>query len=113
MPISVTSHWEPEVSEEQKTTERRIVAAAIYFGAVISLPPPARHHTILQSMLFTMGIGDEKIAEYLQGFLTSDGQYVNRVEAFYIAHKAGQLKRNSSGRPELYSEDLWDDEIPG
>lgn len=94
-------------------TERRIVAAAVYFGAIVSLPPPARHHTILHSMLLTMGIDDDKLIEPLQGFLTSDGQYVNRVEAFYIAQKAGQLKRNTSGAPELYSEDLWDDEIAG
>jgi len=98
---------------EDRNSARRIVAAAVYYGAVISLPPPARHHTILQSMSITMGIDHEQMGEALQGFLTSDGQYVNRVEAFYIAYKAGQLKRNTSGRPELFSEDLWDDEIPG
>lgn len=85
----------------------RIVAAAVYFGATISLPPPARHHTILQSMELTMGIDFDRIINPLQGFLTSEGQFVNRVEAYYIAYNSGQLLRNTSGRPELYSEDLW------
>lgn len=101
------------MTDNSSDTKRRIVAAAVYHGAIISLPPPARHHTILHSMILTMGIDDEKLIDPQQGFLTSDGQYVNRVEAFYIAQKAGQLKRNTSGRPELYSEDLWDDEIAG
>jgi hypothetical protein len=44
-----------------------------------------------------------------QGFLTDTGRFVNRVEAFYIALKAGQIINgtNSATTPKLYSEDLW------
>jgi len=85
----------------------RIVAAAVYHGATISLPPPARHHTILQSMTTVMGFENALVHPEKQGFLTSEGRFVNRVEGYYIAYKAGQLLRNTAGRPELYSEDLW------
>lgn len=84
----------------------RIVAAAIYAGAVISLPPPARHHTILHSMVMIMDIDAIKNG-HNQGFLTSAGRYVNRVEGWQIASDAGQILRNTAGRPELYSEDMW------
>jgi len=84
----------------------RIVAAAVHHGATISLPPPARHHTILQSMDLVMGIDTTKVPPTEQGFLTDEGQFVNRVEAFYVAWKAGQFLKNADG-PELFSEDLW------
>lgn len=80
----------------------RIVAAAVYFGAAITLPPPARHHTILQTLSLEMHL-DEMV--YSQGFMTSTGRYVNRVEAYYIAFAAGQLE--SKDQPRLFSEDLW------
>lgn len=82
-----------------------IVAAAVYHGCVISLPRPARHHTILHT-LDAMGIDAIKIHGDNQGFITSEGRYVNRVEAFGIAYRAKQLITNSKG-PQLFSEDLW------
>lgn len=84
----------------------RIVAAAIYAGAVISLPPPARHHTILHSMSMIMNI-DAIQHGTNSGFLTSAGRFVNRVEGWQIEQSAGQILRNTSGQPELYSEDMW------
>ncbi|MEK1908147.1 MAG: hypothetical protein AAAB13_20435 [Pseudomonas sp.] len=88
------------MSEERE----RIIAAAIQFGATISLPPPARHHTILQTMDLEMHL-DESSATASQGFLTSTGRFVNRVEGFYIAHRAGQI--GTKDTPQLFSEDLW------
>ncbi len=85
----------------------RIVAADVYHGATISLPPPARHDTILKSMIFVMGFENALVHPEKQGFLTSTGRFVNRVEAYQIAYRAGQLLRNTAGRPELYLEDLW------
>ncbi|MCZ7855074.1 hypothetical protein O9X81_00430 [Agrobacterium salinitolerans] len=41
-----------------------------------------------------------------QGFITDKGRFVNRVEAFYLAHAAGQIISATNG-PQLYSEDLW------
>jgi hypothetical protein len=43
-----------------------------------------------------------------QGFLTSRGRFVDRVEAKVIAVDAGQLEgRHVYGKTELYSEDLY------
>lgn len=87
-----------------------IVAAAVqYRGITLSLEAPARHHTILQTMDILVGISQDELHSSYQGFLTNKGRYVNRVEAFYIAWKAGQItKEEKPGRnPELYSEDLW------
>ncbi len=87
--------------------QERIVAAAVYHGATISLPPPARHHTILAAMDIILGARSLDPAN--QGFLTSAGRFVNRVEGYYIAERAGQIKHKSGnpGTPELYSEDMW------
>ncbi|WP_327210328.1 hypothetical protein [Rhizobium leguminosarum] len=87
-------------------SELRIVAAAIFHGATISLPPPARHHTVLQTMSIVMGVDAIQVRPENEGLLTSDGRFVNRVEAYYIAWRAGQLK-DAKQIPELYSEDLW------
>lgn len=94
--------WGVKASESEVT----IVAAAILHGAVISLPAPARHHTILQSMDLEMGIDPTSVPPANQGFLTSEGKFVNRVEAYYIAHRAGQIGAKD-GTPRLFSEDLW------
>lgn len=40
-----------------------------------------------------------------QGFITSSGRFVDRIEAREIAIKAGQCK--DTEYPQLYSEDLW------
>lgn len=87
----------------------RIVAAAVYHGATVSLPPPARHHTILASMAIIWSIDAMECPPENQGFLTNKGRFVNRVEGFYIADRAGQIieKSGNKGVPELYSEDMW------
>ncbi len=84
----------------------RIAAAAIQFGATISLPPPARHHTIIGTMDAQMSIDGAVATPQAQGFITDKGRFVNRVEAFYLAHAAGQITSATNG-PQLYSEDLW------
>lgn len=81
----------------------KIVSAAVFKGVIVSLPAPARHHTILQSLDF---LNVNALEFHNQGFLTDTGRYVNRVEAFGIAWKAGQIISDSKG-PDLYSEDLW------
>lgn len=85
----------------------RIVAAAVYHGATISLPPPARHGQVLHAIVVTLDLPSPPICN--QGFLTSEGRYVGRVEAKLIARHAGQIIRESAGpgHPELFSEDLW------
>lgn len=93
-------------AQAAKGERETIVAAAVQFGATISLPPPARHHTIIQTMDKEMGIDGYHATPQAQGFLTSSGRFVNRVEGFYLAHAAGQIISDTQG-PQLFSEDLW------
>lgn len=86
--------------------QERIIAAAINMGAVISLPPPARHPTIIQTMDLQMNMDGTLAMPFTQGFLTDRGRFVNRVEAYYLAYRAGQIKGDKP-TPTLYSEDLW------
>lgn len=87
-------------------SNERIVSAAIYYGVIISLPAPARHHHIITSVDKNASIDGPTVAPYLQGFLTSHGRYVNRIEGYSIAWAAKQIISGSTG-PELFSEDLW------
>jgi hypothetical protein len=89
----------------EKPISESIVRAAVRDcdGEVFHLAPPARHHTIIHKFRVRPGRED-------QGFLTSQGRYVDRLEAMAIAKSAGQLKRPETGGyqgPELFSEDLW------
>lgn len=45
--------------------------------------------------------------EIEQGFLDRDGNFVNRIAAWYEAKKCNQLICDSNRPTELYSEDLW------
>lgn len=85
-----------------------IVAAAISFDNVtISLPKPARHAEVMISAEAFMKEG--YVGDSDQGFLTSTGRFVNRVQAFQIAWMAKQIVKHprGTGKPELFSEDLW------
>lgn len=79
------------------------MSAAVYCGVIYSLPAPARHGEVL----FSMPHSGEGVPPECQGFLTSAGRFVNRVEAATIAYKAKQLKGALIAPPGLYSEDLW------
>ena len=83
-----------------------IVAAAIRFeGVIMFRPRPSRHHHILN----TVALWRDDAALSLQaeqGFITSDGFFVDRLEASKIALASGQIK-GLNAPPNLYSEDLW------
>lgn len=92
---------------------RRIVAAAIeQDGMVCSVPRPGRHGDVIRSMARA---GIPIPINGRQGFLTSDGLFVDRERAMKIAVWADQLKQavGPDGVPfkryakELFSEDLW------
>ena len=76
-------------------------AAYCHEGVVYTLPPPARHCHIIWEY------GD--FPSFESGFITSDGEFVDREKAFKIASAAGQVKRQAGGYngPELFTEDLW------
>lgn len=85
----------------------KIEAAAIRtkVGQVWSLFPPHRHHDIMLRMPREMLAGAE------QGFETTYGRFVSRVEAYPIAKAAGQLLpidgRTLLAPGSLYTEDMW------
>lgn len=84
----------------------RIVAAAIqYEGVTFSLPRPARHAQVMHSMDMLMTF--EQMASACQGFLTSEGRFVNRVQARQIAFISGQDPKTTGNDRDLFSEDLW------
>lgn len=79
----------------------RIVAAALQVdGLTYSLPRPAGHGEIFALMPIDPG-------REVQGFLTSEGRFVTRVEAMKIVHRAEQQFRTPQTSHELFSENLW------
>lgn len=76
-------------------------------GIVYTLPRPARHGDIIRHMVENYFIDKIRDAEYIQGFITEEGVFVNRWTAKKIATKAGQLLEREAGKDELYSEDVW------
>lgn len=86
----------------------RIVRAALRCGyAVYSVAPPGRHHHCF-AMISEDG-ASRKAMDAEQGFITSTGDFVDRVTANTIARAAGQIiEDRKTGNPHvLYSEDLW------
>lgn len=99
-----------------------IVAAAIKFGGregcelICFVPRPGRHHNVLHSLWFQFADGkrERTFASYeseVQGFLTAEGKFLNRREAFIHVKECGQPMIRPMGvgyqGDELFSEDLW------
>jgi hypothetical protein len=78
----------------------------MYDGVVYSLPKPNRHHDVIRLIFDQTGSGIS--GPDVQGFLTDDGTFVNRVDALAIAIAANQVLEPSNIRANrLFSEDLW------
>lgn len=60
-----------------------------------------RHVDIIRS-----AIKGGMMEEFDEGFLTNEGEFVNRYEAARIALKSGQIKKPTE---KLRSQDLWPD----
>ncbi|MEO5366974.1 MAG: hypothetical protein H7831_11640 [Magnetococcus sp. WYHC-3] len=84
-------------------TETIEKAAILLDGVIHTIEKPARHFSIIQKLV---GKGYEKPIQGNQGFVTSEGRFVDRVEGAKIAVKSGQIKK-LKWPPKLYSEDLW------
>ena len=84
----------------------RIVAAALETsdGIVHFLPRPNRHHHLIHAL--SMCYGEMYLIDGVQGFVTSDGTFINRIMAGTIAIESGQITALQHP-PKLYSEDLW------
>lgn len=111
-PLANTYAFGPDVSRAvaadwKSPDPETIVAAAVQVnGLTISLPRPAGHGEVLALMSEMPGY-DPGIAGAIQGFATSEGRFVSRVEAMKIVHRAGQKFRTPPRSHNLFSEDLW------
>lgn len=89
-------------------------------GIVYSLPAPNRHHHILWVLAKRKGlpnvpeVSDEALMvetpddnEDSQGFLDSNGRYLNRAQAEVNAFLHNQVKNGKLIGGPLTSEDLW------
>ncbi len=86
-------------------TETITTAAILSNGRVWTLPRPARHHNVLAEMRRQ---GHALTAFDEQGFLTSDGRFLGRIEAAGLAVASGQVDQEGlAAFPNLFSEDLW------
>jgi hypothetical protein len=83
--------------------DREIIeCVAIEFADLtLSLPRPNRHHHVIQRYHADTGKTGSGVR---QGFMTSQGRFVDRSEAARLAFAAGQIEKP---KPTLYSEDLW------
>lgn len=83
----------------------KIVAAAIRrSGMVYFVERPGRHHDVLRKMAAS---GLKLPIKGEQGFVTSEGKFVNRKVALGIAVKAEQPMVKNGPVGLLFSEDLW------
>ena len=93
-----------EITASLNNSPEHIIAAAFIGGGVtFSIPKPARHSDLFSAMSVL-------IPPEHQGFLTSEGRFVDRTEAYQIAATNGQLAGRAAGQydgNELFSEDLW------
>jgi hypothetical protein len=87
------------------TPSEYIRAAALMIkDRVYSLPAPARHAHVMRWIV--IAVGSEAVMRADQGFVTSTGRFVERVEAGEIAVACGQVEK-LNWPDNLYSEDLW------
>jgi len=85
-------------------------------GRVYTVDRPGRHHDVVALMGARPDHDTRDCSPPRQGFTTSTGRFVDRVEGMRIAKAAGQIIpdfhadgvtiRREPGR-ELFSEDLW------
>ena len=74
---------------------------------ILSAPPPASHDDLLHSLYEIGQIA--QVPANAQGFLTSTGEFVSRVQAHEIVMAAEQPRIINPSHIEgkLFSEDLW------
>lgn len=75
-------------------------------GRVWSLVPPMRHWDIVEYMR-QMGYQGSVDRPGQQGFLLSNNNFCNRLDAYEIAEKAGQIKMPIESGRRLTTEHLW------
>ena len=81
----------------------KIKEAAILYNGIIYTG--RRHHNIINEMRTKYLILDKQAVRN-QGFITDDGQFVDRIIGAELAIKSGQIQK-LKWPPNLYSEDLY------
>lgn len=90
------------MTEDRRAALRVVAAACRIDGLTYSMPAPARHHDIL----LRMPAPEKHICT--QGFLLSDGRFIERKGARQVAIDQKQVKNmDKLHARELFSEDLW------
>lgn len=86
--------------------EERVVAAAICYGDIVAvMPQPSRHHDIIKAWHDATGQSTGGKCE--QGFVTSEGRFVDRKVGLRIADRASQIIDKTGDPFRLFSEDMW------
>lgn len=107
IPTHVNDQIMKLIAEAEREAER-IKCVAIRYPdiGVFTLPRPARHHHVMWTRL--MIDGQRTTGEAEQGFLTTEGRFVGREEAFEIATRQDQIIEKYGSAGLLFSEDMWD-----
>lgn len=66
-----------------------------------------RHSNIIGQCVGLLNVAQHKMGDHIQGFLTSDGRFIDRKEAAKLALDCGQINYLSHNTDELYSEDIY------
>jgi hypothetical protein len=100
------------MGEKIKIAQEKILCSAIMYNETVI--PGRRHSDCYEVLRALTGIwkNDPRLPGHdQQGFLTSEGRYVNRREAWAIAEAAGQILYGSDASDEedniLISENLY------
>ena len=65
---------------------------------------PVHRHPQIYTIARAFGLRDDQIRRDMDGFITDEGQFLNREEAAQYAFEHGQIKEEVEL---LFSEDLW------
>ncbi|MEG1233857.1 MAG: hypothetical protein RSE18_08460 [Acinetobacter sp.] len=87
----------------------KIIGVSIAYGAqVFSLLKPNRHMHIYEMLIHPKYPDLDSFNENIvEGFITSELNFLNRREAMVFAKQNGQIKDDTFQEHELFSEDLW------
>jgi len=96
--VAIYWDWKPAAKKVKRIKESAIMfEGKMYTGK--------RHHNCIATIVKETGkrVG----AKWPQGFVTEDGEFVDRVKGGKIALAAGQIKELKYHRREMFSEDLY------
>ncbi len=100
------AEWMHRDERADRAPEKIEKAAILFQGRVYSVFPPGRHHDVVKAII-EQNPSVTRVMPNVQGFVTSNGRFVQRDEACVIATKADQIKVKTNPAHLLFSEDVW------